>query len=748
MCVRFGNLKRRILLTVQGLLANGFLFLSTPRGVSASLSLLIPSHTVRMPLGLSGPTLWKSQTSEGEESALVPPRNQTDSSPATMSSLLYTEEAPAQHPASGGPPARTVRVAFAGTEEVGRSGSTGAAVAGGGSPDDDLADCIDSEGSLLSQFHEDAIRQSGSGWFQCRVMALVGLGLAADAVEIHVVPLAVPSAEVEFCIEEPRKGWLGAITLLGMVVGGMVWGNLADRMGRRRTLLSALSVGAMFSVIAAFMPTYGTFMTARFFSGFGMGGSLPVTLTYVSEFVPKSDRGRWMCWMLVFWALGGIFVALMAWAIIPRTGLEVVEENSEHFSAWHRFLLVCSLPTLAAIVSLVVFLPESPRYLMEAGRDVEAMLVYQRIYEGNNSGNASPQYQLSELEVPGGKRPPLPPGLLSPPSPGKSVLGDMTHGLEMFRNSFLQLFVAPNGGRTLLLVLAWSSACMAHLGLGAFIPERTRAMEARAFASRARVLSGLSYEGVLFNRSVENVRWSDSHFSGCRFEHVTLSHVAFSNCTLEGCTFAAVRASRTFFLGSSVIGSHFVDTDLSSPRRFLEGCHLANNSVLSLVSSCPRVDVDFSASALLGGGFGAVIVGLLALLPGAVASACLVDRMRRSRLAGVSFILSGLVTLFICFLNSSASLVAFEAVFNFVYVFGWNGLNIATIESYPTHLRATAFGLCTALSRLAAAIGRAIFSALATGEPSAAAPALLSTAALAVSGAASLRLGDTAAALL
>lgn len=62
---------------------------------------------------------------------------------------------------------------------------------------------------------------------------------------------------------------IGAITFVGMMVGATLWGNLADRMGRRRTLLSALGVNAGFSVIAAFMPTYGTFMTARFCSAVG-----------------------------------------------------------------------------------------------------------------------------------------------------------------------------------------------------------------------------------------------------------------------------------------------------------------------------------------------------------------------------------------------------------------------------------------------------------------------------------------------
>lgn len=51
-----------------------------------------------------------------------------------------------------------------------------------------------------------------------------------------------------------------------------------------------------------------------------MGGGIPIVFAYYCEFVSKSDRGRHLSWLLVFWAIGGVFTALMAWAIIPRTG--------------------------------------------------------------------------------------------------------------------------------------------------------------------------------------------------------------------------------------------------------------------------------------------------------------------------------------------------------------------------------------------------------------------------------------------
>lgn len=59
------------------------------------------------------------------------------------------------------------------------------------------------------------------------------------------------------------------------------------------------------------------------------------------------------------------------------TGSDVVTESNEHFSAWHRFLLLGALPSLAAAAVGFATLPESPRFLLAVGRDAEAIRVYQ-----------------------------------------------------------------------------------------------------------------------------------------------------------------------------------------------------------------------------------------------------------------------------------------------------------------------------------------------------------------------------------
>jgi len=51
-----------------------------------------------------------------------------------------------------------------------------------------------------------------------------------------------------------------------------------------------------------------------------LGGSLPILIAYFSEFIPRPQRVKFLCALLACWAFGGIYVALMAWAILPKTG--------------------------------------------------------------------------------------------------------------------------------------------------------------------------------------------------------------------------------------------------------------------------------------------------------------------------------------------------------------------------------------------------------------------------------------------
>lgn len=134
-----------------------------------------------------------------------------------------------------------------------------------------------------------------------------------------------------------------------------------------------------------------------------LGGSLPILIAYYSEFIPRPSRVKFLCALMTTWAFGGIYVALMAWAILPKTGLQVVLDGQERFSVWHVFMIVCAIPTPLAVIGLLT-LPESPRILLHIGHEKEALVIYQRIFGQNHPKLTVDEYKVSETDLPSSQR--------------------------------------------------------------------------------------------------------------------------------------------------------------------------------------------------------------------------------------------------------------------------------------------------------------------------------------------------------
>lgn len=118
-----------------------------------------------------------------------------------------------------------------------------------------------------------------------------------------------------------------------------------------------------FIVIAAFMPTYGPFMMVRFCAAIGIGGAFPSASSYLCEITPLSSRARAIAFLCTLGISGGIFAGAVAMSMLPLTGQMVVMENKQHFSAWHRYLLLLTIIPIISTI-LLFWLPESPRYLL------------------------------------------------------------------------------------------------------------------------------------------------------------------------------------------------------------------------------------------------------------------------------------------------------------------------------------------------------------------------------------------------
>ncbi len=196
-----------------------------------------------------------------------------------------------------------------------------------------------------------------------RLLWVSGTGWMFDAMDVGMLSFIIAALSVEWDLTAEQMGWIGSIQSIGMAVGALIFGLMADRIGRKNVFILTLLLFSIGSGISAFATSITIFLILRFFIGMGLGGELPVASTLVSESVPAEKRGQTVVLLESFWAAGWLIAAVISYFIIPKFG-------------WQTALLISATPALYALY-LRVGLPDSPRF--EAIKDKEKISAFQSI---------------------------------------------------------------------------------------------------------------------------------------------------------------------------------------------------------------------------------------------------------------------------------------------------------------------------------------------------------------------------------
>jgi putative MFS transporter len=214
---------------------------------------------------------------------------------------------------------------------------------------------------------------------QGKIFIIGGLGYMFDAWDVALNGFLTPLLGTEFGLSTGQRGLVATANLVGMAVGAVAWGTVADRVGRKRAFSITLLIFALFSVLGALSPSWEAFLVLRFLAGIGLGGCIPVDYALVSEFSPKKQRGKVLAAMDGWWPIGATLAGVTATFLVPVPG------------NWRWMLALMVLPALL-LFWVRRGIPESPLYLARTGRETEARAVIDDLVM--RSGAAHEPYEI------------------------------------------------------------------------------------------------------------------------------------------------------------------------------------------------------------------------------------------------------------------------------------------------------------------------------------------------------------------
>ena len=151
-----------------------------------------------------------------------------------------------------------------------------------------------------------------------------GLGWMLDAMDVMLYALVLTYLIREFSMDTKTAGFLSSLTLVASGIGGLLFGILADRIGRVRALMASILVYALASAACGFSHTIPQLATFRFVLGLGMGGEWTTGAALIAETWRAEHRGKALGFMQSAYAIGEAIAAVVVAAVFPHFGWRAV----------------------------------------------------------------------------------------------------------------------------------------------------------------------------------------------------------------------------------------------------------------------------------------------------------------------------------------------------------------------------------------------------------------------------------------
>ena len=194
--------------------------------------------------------------------------------------------------------------------------------------------------------------------FAVGLIAVSWLVTVLDSFDMGAVSFAVDPMKAAFHVGDKSFGWVGTVSLAGIVVGGFLFGWIGDRLGRRPAVILSTAAFGLLTMAVALASSFPQLLALRFIDGVALGGAIPVLWALNLEYSPAHRRATTVTLMMLGYGAGAVFTGPLVRLIMPHFG-------------WRAVFLAGGLASAGFAVVLLALLPESARFLLSRGRSPE-----------------------------------------------------------------------------------------------------------------------------------------------------------------------------------------------------------------------------------------------------------------------------------------------------------------------------------------------------------------------------------------
>ena len=200
------------------------------------------------------------------------------------------------------------------------------------------------------------------------IAAVAATGGLLFGFDTGVISGAIPFFQQDFQLTNSMVENITTAGLVGAVIGAMLTGRLSDIFGRKKTILAAAVIFVLGAAWSGWAPSPHSLIVARLFIGLAIGISSFSVPLYIAEISPNQLRGR----------LVSLFQLLITIGILVSYLSDLAFANDANVESWRPMFYIGIIPGMILLIGML-FLPETPRWLMSKGREEESLRILKRI---------------------------------------------------------------------------------------------------------------------------------------------------------------------------------------------------------------------------------------------------------------------------------------------------------------------------------------------------------------------------------